>query len=159
MERYRGTPYDSGYVAAPVTAQTRRAPGPTAKAKLQVRKVGLGRIVVDGKGLTLYLFEKDKGGRSACTGACAKEWAPLLTSGKATAGSGIAAAKIASIKRKDGTTQVTYGGHPLYHYDDDHHPGQTEGQGSKAFGAEWYVVTPAGRKLEDEHHGSSSGGY
>jgi predicted lipoprotein with Yx(FWY)xxD motif len=132
-------------IIAPASAQPAQA---TTKAKLQVRTVKLGRILVDGKGLTLYLFEKDKGGKSACSGSCAKEWAPLLTSGKAVAGKGISASKIGSTKRKNGSVQVTYAGHPLYHYDDDHKPGQTEGQRSKAFGAEWYVLAPSGKKLE-----------
>jgi predicted lipoprotein with Yx(FWY)xxD motif len=132
-------------IIAPASAQPAQA---TTKAKLQVRTVKLGRILVDGKGLTLYLFEKDKGGKSACSGSCAKEWAPLLTSGKAVAGKGISASKIGSTKRKNGSIQVTYAGHPLYHYDDDHKPGQTEGQGSNAFGAEWYVLAPSGKKLE-----------
>lgn len=100
----------------------------TTKAKLQARKGKLGTFIVDGKGLTLYVFEKDKGGKSACSGSCAKVWAPLLTSGKAAAGTGVTASKIGTTKRSNGATQVTYAGHPLYHYDDDHKPGQTEGQ-------------------------------
>jgi predicted lipoprotein with Yx(FWY)xxD motif len=130
------------------TASARPAHAAATKAKLQVRTGKLGRFLVDGKGLTLYLFEKDRGGKSACSGTCAKVWAPLLTSGRATAGHGVTASKIGSTKRSDGTMQVTYAGHPLYHYDDDHKPGQTEGQGSKAFGAGWYVVGPAGTKID-----------
>jgi predicted lipoprotein with Yx(FWY)xxD motif len=61
----------------------------------------------------------------------------------------VLASKIGTTRRKDGKLQVTYGGHPLYRYDDDHKPGQTEGQGSKAFGAEWYVVAPSGKKIDN----------
>jgi predicted lipoprotein with Yx(FWY)xxD motif len=121
----------------------------TTKAKLAVRHGPLGTFVVDGKGLTLYMFEKDKHGKSACSGTCAKVWAPLLTSGKPSGASGIAASKIGTVKRTGGATQVTYGGHPLYHYDDDHKPGQTVGQDSHAFGAGWYVVAPSGRKIDE----------
>ena len=113
-------------------------------AKLQVRKGSLGRFIVDGRSMTLYMFEKDKGGKSSCYGACAKVWAPLLTSGKASAGAGVSKSKIGTTKRKDGKLQVTYGGHPLYHYDDDKKPGQTKGQGENLFGAVWYVVAPNG---------------
>lgn len=133
-------------VAGPASAH--RAHAATAKAKLQIRKGKLGRFVVDGRGFTLYLFEKDKNGKSACNGPCAKVWSPLLTSGKPTAGSGVDASKIGTTKRRDGTTQATYGGHPLYHYDDDHKPGMTKGQGSKAFGASWYVVSASGKKID-----------
>jgi predicted lipoprotein with Yx(FWY)xxD motif len=119
-----------------------------SKAKLQVRSGNLGRFIVDARGMTLYLFEKDRGGKSACSGSCAKVWAPYLTTGKATAGSGVTASRIGTTKRTDGTTQVTYGAHPLYHFAGDHRPGQTAGQGSKAFGASWYVVAPSGKKID-----------
>ena len=118
------------------------------KAKLQLRSGKLGRFIVDAKGLTLYLFEKDKHGKSACNGTCAKVWAPYLTSGKASVGSGLSGSKVGTTKRTDGTTQVTYNGHPLYHYNDDKKPGQTEGPGSKAFGAEWYVLNAKGNKID-----------
>lgn len=131
-----------------VPAAAHRTAHASAVAKLQVRKGKLGRYIVDGKGLTLYLFEKDKGGKSACYSSCAKVWAPLLTSGKPTAGSGVTASKIGTTRRKDGRLQATYGGHPLYHYDDDHKPGQIEGEGSRAFGAEWYILAPTGRKID-----------
>src|SRR5260221_3436968 len=120
----------AGVAALPASAH--RAHSSATRAKLMVRKGKLGRYVVDGKGFTLYLFEKDKGGKSSCYSSCAKVWAPLLTSGKPTAGSGVTASKIGTTKRKDGSLQATYGGHPLYHYDDDHKPGQTQGQGSNA---------------------------
>ena len=122
----------------------------TKKAKLQLRKGKLGHFVVDRRGMTLYLFEKDKHGKSACYGACAKVWAPYLTSGKPAAGQGLCSSKIGTTKRTGGATQVTYGGHPLYHYDDDKKPGQTEGEGSKEFGAEWYVVGATGKKIDED---------
>jgi predicted lipoprotein with Yx(FWY)xxD motif len=127
------------------------APGDAAtkKAKLHLRSGKLGHFIVDANGMTLYLFEKDTNGKSHCTGACAKVWSPYRTSGKPSVGSGLSAAKAGTTKRSDGTIQATYGGHPLYHYDDDHKAGQTEGQGSKEFGAEWYVVGANGKKIDE----------
>ena len=126
------------------------ASSPTKPATVKTRHVSLGTILVDGKSRTLYLFEKDKHGKSACYGACAKVWAPYLTSGKPAAGQGLSSSKIGTTKRTGGATQVTYGGHPLYHYDDDKKPGQTEGEGSKEFGAEWYVVGANGKKIDND---------
>jgi predicted lipoprotein with Yx(FWY)xxD motif len=138
----------AGVAALPASAH-HAAHESATRAKLQVRKGKLGRFIVDGRGFTLYLFEKDKNGKSACYGPCPKVWSPLITSGKPVAGAGVTASKIGTTKRKDGKLQATYGGHPLYHYDDDHKPGQTEGEGSRAFGAEWYVVAPSGKKIDE----------
>ena len=124
---------------------------PAAKGTaVDVKSSKLGRYLVDGTGRTVYLFEKDKGGKSACYGACSKVWSPVSTNGSPSAGTGVAAAKLSTVKRTDGVTQVVYNGHPLYRYDDDHKPGQMEGEGSKEFGAEWYVVSPKGSKVEEE---------
>jgi predicted lipoprotein with Yx(FWY)xxD motif len=110
---------------------------------------------VNSKGVTLYLFMKDKNGKSACTGACAKAWPPLLTKGRAHASGGASAKKLGTTRRADGTTQVTYNGHPLYTFImDNNKPGSTTGEGSKAFGAEWYVLGTNGNKIEKA--GSSS---
>src|SRR3954451_24343385 len=122
----------------------------TPRAVLALHKGKLGRFVVDAHGRTLYLFEKDKHGRSSCYGTCAKVWSPYLTKGRPSARAGLASEKIGTTKRRDGTTQVTYAGHPLYRYDDDHRAGQTKGEGSKEFGAEWYVVAPSGEKIDKE---------
>jgi len=136
----------SGGYGAPAPA---KSSGSGGAATLKVTKGKLGTYVTDSKGLTLYLFEKDSGGKSACAGECAKVWAPLSTDGAPKASSGVQADLLGTTKRSDGSMQVTYGGHPLYHYDDDHSPGQTEGQDSHEFGAGWYVVSPAGKKIEE----------
>ena len=105
----------------------------------------LGRILVDGKSHTLYLFEKDKRGRSACSGACAANWPPLLTKGAPKAGAAAKASLLGTIKRSDGTTQVTYNKHPLYTFAGDAGKrGATKGEGIDAFGARWYVVAAKG---------------
>ena len=110
----------------------------------------LGRILVDGKSRTLYLFEKDRSGRSACSGACALYWRPLLTRGKPNAGAGVRRSLLGVTRRADGTRQVTYAGHPLYRFVQDTRPSQTTGQGLDQFGAEWYVLSPAGKKIEGD---------
>jgi len=119
-----------------------------AGAAIDAKKSGLGTILVDSKGMSLYLFEKDKGPKSSCSGACAAAWPPVTSTGAATAGAGIAKAKLGTTTRSDGTKQVTYNGHPLYTYAGDSSPGQTKGEALKQFGAEWYLLSPAGKKVE-----------
>ena len=125
----------------------------------------LGKILADEDGKTVYLFEKDKNGKSACSGACTQVWPPVTTKGKPQAGKGVSAAKLGTITRSNGATQVTYSGHPLYYYASDSKPGDTKGQDVKAFGAGWYVVSPSGHKVEKEEGGggksggSGGGGY
>ena len=132
-----------------VTVGTGAASGAGA-ATVKAHSSSLGKILVDAKGRTLYLFEKDKGGRSACYGQCAKYWPPLLTNGKPTAGAGAQASLLGTARRSNGTMQVTYAHHPLYRYAGDAHPGQTAGQGSKAFDAGWYVLRPTGKKIDND---------
>jgi predicted lipoprotein with Yx(FWY)xxD motif len=110
----------------------------------------LGTILAAGpKKLTVYMFEADKGTTSSCSGACAKVWPPVTTSGAPMAAAGAVSADLGTTKRSDGTEQVTYKGHPLYFYDDDKDAGDAYGQGSKAFGASWYVLKPSGSKLDE----------
>ena len=108
----------------------------------------LGRIIVDGRGRTLYLFEKDKRGSSACAGTCAMYWPPLITRGKPIAGSGVKSSLLGTIRRSNGARQVTYAGHPVYRYALDTKAGQTNGEGLDDFGAGWDVLSPAGKKIE-----------
>jgi predicted lipoprotein with Yx(FWY)xxD motif len=142
----------SGYgAAASPTASSAADSGKATHgsgASVALASSKLGRILVDGKGQTLYLFEADKGAASKCSGACASVWPPLITTGRPTAGSGVSAAKLGTTKRSDGTAEVTYNGHPLYTFAGDRAPGQTAGQGSDGFGAEWYVLSAAGDKIE-----------
>jgi predicted lipoprotein with Yx(FWY)xxD motif len=98
---------------------------------------------------TLYLFEKDKNGKSACSGACATNWPPLLTKGTPKGTGGVKSSLLGTTKRSDGTTQVTYNKHPLYRFKGDANKvGATKGEGLDAFGAEWYVVGTNGKKIE-----------
>jgi predicted lipoprotein with Yx(FWY)xxD motif len=116
--------------------------------KVALSKVSFGTVLVGPNSHTVYLFLKDKGTTSQCNGKCAKVWTPLTSSGQPQAGSGLKASLLGTSKRSDGQTQVTYGGHPLYYYDDDKKPGMTEGEGKKEFGAEWYAVGSDGKKVE-----------
>lgn len=107
----------------------------------------LGEILVDSNGNTLYYFLKDKNGKSACYGACASVWPPVTGSPKGE--NGAQASKLGTTKRTDGGEQVTYNGFPLYTYEGDKKPGDTNGNDFEQFGAEWYALTPAGDKPED----------
>jgi predicted lipoprotein with Yx(FWY)xxD motif len=103
---------------------------------------------VGSNGRTLYLFQADKNGTSACTGACAAAWPPVTVTGAPQAGSGVSQSLLGTITRADGTMQLTYDGHPLYYFTADAAGGTAHGQGVKAFGAEWYVVSAAGSKID-----------
>jgi predicted lipoprotein with Yx(FWY)xxD motif len=116
-------------------------------ATVGVAATRLGKTLVDAEGRTLYLFKKDPSTTSTCAGACASDWPPLRTNGKPTAGSGLNPALVATTKRSDGAPQVTYNGHPLYLYEGDENPGDTDGQGVTAFGAPWYALAPAGSQV------------
>ena len=121
--------------------------GPTSVVSTKTRS--LGTFLVDGKGRALYLWEADHGSRSACSGACAQAWPPLTTSGTPTAGGAVKASLLGTTKRANGSREVTYAGHPLYTFAGDSQAGQTTGQGSNGFGAPWWVVTPAGKALQN----------
>jgi predicted lipoprotein with Yx(FWY)xxD motif len=121
---------------------------------LRVARTRRGRILVDGRGRTLYLFTRDRHGRSTCTGKCTRVWPPALVSGRPTAGPGVASSMLRSRRRADGASQLVYNGHPLYTLTADTQPGQAAGQG---FEGTWYVVSPAGRPLG--RRGDAAGGY
>jgi predicted lipoprotein with Yx(FWY)xxD motif len=107
----------------------------------------LGKILVDSHGRTLYLFAADKGTTSTCYGACASLWPPLTVTGTPKAGAGITASLLGTTKRTDGTTEVTYAGHPLYYYAPDTAAGDITGQDLSQFGAKWYVLTATGTEI------------
>jgi predicted lipoprotein with Yx(FWY)xxD motif len=130
-------------IAAGLALADRSAGG----AHVKLAKTNVGTILVDSKGITLYDFVKDKGMASACYGACAALWPPLLTTGKPIAGPGVRASLLGTTKRKDGKLEVTYGGHPLYYFVTDRKPGQTTGQGVNQFGGPWWVLSAAGKEI------------
>src|SRR6266545_5405314 len=130
-------------------------------ALVALRSTALGNVLVDARGRTLYLFEKDKHGRSACYGACATYWPPLLSPAKPRPGRGVHASLLGVTKRAGGKRQVTYAGHPLYTFTADKKAGQTIGEGVKAFGAAWDAVAASGRAVEPaaSDPGGNDGGY
>jgi predicted lipoprotein with Yx(FWY)xxD motif len=107
-------------------------------------KSSAGTVLATSSGRAVYLWVKDTGDMSNCNGACAGAWPPVTTTGTATASGGATASEIGTITRSDGTKQVTYDGHPLYYFSGDSGPGTASGQGSDAFGAKWWLVTPTG---------------
>lgn len=109
-----------------------------------------GKFLADGQGRALYLFEADKGSTSTCTGACAAAWPPVTASAMPMAGGGVSQSLLGSTKRADGTEQLTYNGHPLYYFAADTGSGMAKGQGTKAFGAGWYVLNAKGSKIDDD---------
>jgi predicted lipoprotein with Yx(FWY)xxD motif len=134
-------------VAVTVAVGTASA-GASGTTRVQVRHGSLGRYLVDGRGRSLYLFERDRGGRSACFGACAYAWPPLLAKGRVARGAGVSSSKLGTIARRGGTRQVTYAGHPLYLYGGDSRPGQIRGEGLNQFGAPWDIVSPSGKGID-----------
>jgi predicted lipoprotein with Yx(FWY)xxD motif len=132
------------YASGPSTASGSGA------AAVSVVSVGdIGKVVVDSQGRTLYYFEKDRGGKSMCAGACATVWPPLTTSGTPQGMGGVESSKLGTIQRGDGTTQVTYAGWPLYTYAADSKPGEDNGTDINSFGGLWYPLHPNGQKAGD----------
>jgi predicted lipoprotein with Yx(FWY)xxD motif len=147
-----GTPTTTTSPAAHRTARK-------ASATVGVAATGLGKILVDSKGRTLYLFKADKGTKSTCFGACAVAWPPLRANGKPTVGGGAKRSLVGSTARSDGKPQVTYNGHPLYLYAGDQKAGDTSGQAINGFGAPWFVLTPGGTQISKQPSSGSAGGY
>lgn len=119
------------------------SPGSGA-AVIKTAHTSLGSVLTDGKGITVYLFEKDTGTTSTCYGPCAKAWPPVLTSTKPVAAGGARSSLLGTTKRTGGKLQVTYAGHPLYYFTAGTKPGQVNGQGISGFGAHWDAVRPTG---------------
>lgn len=128
---------------------------PKSNDTVQVAKTDLGQTLVDSQGRTLYLFGKDAGTTSECSGACAAAWPPLTVTGTPTAGNGAKPSLTGTTTRSDGQLQVTYNGHPVYRFQKDQAAGDTNGEGLTAFGGSWFGLSPAGKQIS--HAPSSSG--
>ncbi len=131
-------------------------PALAQNAALTVQKSDThGDYIADADGRALYMFEADtqgKSGRNAvstCKDECAGAWPPFVREGTTEASEGISADLVGMLERSEGTTQVTYNGWPLYYYVKDENPGDTTGHDIEDFGAEWYLLTPAGEKAHD----------
>jgi predicted lipoprotein with Yx(FWY)xxD motif len=127
-----------------------------AKATVKTASTNDGTVLVDQHGKSLYMFGKDSHGKSSCSGACAQNWPPLLTTSDPKAGSGVSAAKLSTVKRSDGKTQVTYHGHPLYGFIADQAAGDVNGQGINAFGGLWSLLMGSGAKVTGTGSGAPS---
>ena len=128
----------------------RRVPQP-GRPPLLIFVRRASEILVDAQGRTLYLFEADiELGKSNCEGPCATAWPPFLSTGTPQAATGASANLVGTTARADGTTQVTYAGHPLYYFVGDKAPGDTTGQDIDQFGAKWYVLAKDGKKIDND---------
>jgi predicted lipoprotein with Yx(FWY)xxD motif len=139
--------------AAPRATAPAAAPGTADEPSVRVAKTKLGRILVNGQGRTLYLYMKDRGAKSACSRRCSQVWPPATVSGAATAGPGVAAAKLTTTQGADHRRQLVYNGHPLYTLTADVRPGQINGEG---FLGTWYVVSAAGNRIGKLTHARSA---
>ncbi len=138
----------SDYAAATAAVTT---PAVAVGSTVTSAALGPGAALVDGSGRALYLFDGDTGTASTCDGACATVWPPLpAPADPPTAAAAGPDTQFGSTARADGTTQLTYHGHPLYYYVGDQNPGDTRGQGLNQFGAHWYLVQPDGAKLDND---------
>jgi predicted lipoprotein with Yx(FWY)xxD motif len=136
-----GDDQGSGATATTAAAQ------PAAEGTVAVAGTGLGEVLVDAKGRTLYVFTKDKGDQSVCSGKCAAAWPALTVTGAATPGTGVQASLLSTSKQTNGSTQVTYGGKPLYYFAGDAAPGETKGQGLNGV---WFVVRGDGSLVQSK---------
>jgi predicted lipoprotein with Yx(FWY)xxD motif len=124
--------------AAPMAAEQ-------AAPTLTVHSSSFGKVLFDARGFVLYAFTKDPRRRSACSGACAKAWPPYVVRGTVRAGAGVKASLLGTIRRANGSRQVTYAGRPLYYYVGDKKPRQILCQNVSEFGGLWLVVRPSGK--------------
>jgi predicted lipoprotein with Yx(FWY)xxD motif len=134
------------------TATTTQSSGSGA-ATIEMSNTSLGDVLTDGSGMTLYLFTKDTGTKSVCEGECAAIWPAL--EGKPAAGAGVDASLIGTTQRSDGSTQATYGGHPIYYFSQDSSAGDVNGQGYMGI---WWVIDASGAAIEQASSSTSSAG-
>ena len=143
--------------AATSSATATAAPASAKGVSVSSVKGSAGTYLTGTSGRALYLWVADSGGKSSCSGACAKVWPPVTTTGTPVASHGVKAGDLSTITRSDGTKQVAYKGHPLYYFAEDTAAGSTKGQGSDGFGAKWWLVAPAGTAITTGGSSSASG--
>ena len=138
----------AGAAAASTTQGTvAHSAGATKAATLTARSSRYGKILFDGRGRVLYLFARDRRGRSNCSGACAKAWPPFLTKSAPRTLAGVNPKLVGTTRRGNVTLQVTYANHPLYYFKEDTKPGQIKCQNVSNFGGLWLVVAPSGKPV------------
>lgn len=149
----------AGSSSAPAASGSAAAGGSSSGSSvITTASASGGTILTDGSGRAVYLWTKDSGGMSACTGACTGTWPPVHASGTVTASGSAKPSDLGTITRSDGTKQVTYDGHPLYYYVGDSGPGMSSGQGSNQFGAKWWLVAPTGSHVTASVTSFTAGG-
>jgi predicted lipoprotein with Yx(FWY)xxD motif len=157
---------------APASSSGAASPGAAASASATVSATsvpGLGTVLVNGQGRTLYILSSEKGGKVTCTAAsgCTKFWPPVeLSKGMmaAKAGNGVQQSMLGVAKGPNGVLYATYNHWPLYTYAGDSAPGQAHGQGIRSFGGTWYALSASGSPVTGTSHPKSSpssggGGY
>lgn len=126
-------------------------------AKLATAEVGgLGKIVVDGNGRTVYVFDNDTSGKSTCYDDCAAKWPPVPAGEGSPELDGVDASLVGTVTRTDGSKQLTLDGLPLYLYAGDSLAGEATGQ---AVGDVWWVVAPDGKKITTQPSSGEDDGY
>jgi predicted lipoprotein with Yx(FWY)xxD motif len=143
-----GSTTPSAAVASPSPAASPASSPAAAAATIKVAAdAKLGQILVNGEGMTVYLFVADTSTASTCYTSCAAIWPPVVTTGAPVVGTGAKASLLGTTTRTDGKVEVTYAGHPLYYFIQDKKPGDTTGQGVNGFGALWWVLAPSGAAM------------
>jgi predicted lipoprotein with Yx(FWY)xxD motif len=126
------------------------AQGP-GQLKVQIaEKQPYGKYLADATGRAFYMFTADSRGVSNCYSPCTQAWPPLKPSSMPETGPDVTRSMLGTIQRSDGSAQITYNGMPLYYFVGDQHPGSTAGEGMKAQGGEWYLVSPTGEKIDED---------
>lgn len=123
--------------------------GSGGPAEVDVHSGRLGRYLTDSSGRALYLFDADRNGHPRCSGPCLTLWPPLTTDGTPKAGPGVSQSLLGTVRGTDGSTQVTYAGHPLYYFAKDLSPGQIAGEGNQGFGSPWWLASPSGNPIDN----------
>jgi predicted lipoprotein with Yx(FWY)xxD motif len=145
-----GAPSTTTTTTAPPPAQTTTAPATTTSTPgptttLTTETGGYGVWLADQTGRTLYIRTADQGTTSSCYSACATAWPPLLTTGPVTVSAAAVAGNVGTTTRTDGTTQVTYAGHPLYYFATETSPDQVKGLGAQGV---WFLLAPTGTTIK-----------
>lgn len=144
-----------GSTSTPSSSPSGGAKSASADTVITTSSGSVGTYLVSGSGRALYMWVKDTKGKSACYGACAGAWPPVLATGNVVAEGGAKASELGTITRTDGTKQVTYDGWPLYYFAGDPSAGTTKGQGSDGFGAQWWLLAPSGAEITTTSSSSS----
>ncbi len=150
-----GAGYGSSSSSSTSPKTTQAAQGAVGES-VHTGTTDFGKVLVDSNGRTLYAFAADSPGKSNCTDTCLQYWPAAKASGTVSHSSDVTA-KLATIKRSDGMTQLSVNGWPVYTYAADSGPGQATGQGKNLSGGLWWVIAPSGTQIMSG--GGDAGGY